>query len=136
MADSSFDIVSKVDHQEVDGPDVPACADRRSEREDRTADNRLSSLGHEDACLREIHELAQQIGRAEGAAGALEAHGSFAQGDDSLDIGDTGRSDQVFHADGSNLAGSAAMVLDRVRPRDTGARDPPSAANDWTFATR
>jgi hypothetical protein len=30
-----------------------------------------------------------------------------------LDIGDTGRSDQVFHADGSNLAGSATMVLDR-----------------------
>jgi hypothetical protein len=70
-------------------------------------------FGHEHAGLRQVDELSQEIGRAQRTRAAIGPHSGIAQGDDSFDIGDTGRSDQVFHADGSNLAGSATRVLDR-----------------------
>ena len=50
-----------VDDQEVDGADVPAGADRRPKREDGATDDVPLRLGDEDAGLREVDELAEQI---------------------------------------------------------------------------
>ena len=60
------------------------------------------------------------------------------QRDEPLDIGDTGRSDQVFHADGSNLAGFGDRCprpgLDRAGRPGLAIRS--SGGERWTLATR
>ena len=60
-----------------------------------------------------------------GLSARLDLHGVVAQGDDTVDVRDTGCSDQVFQRDGSNLAGfgghGPSIGFDRG---DTGARDP------------
>ena len=106
-------VVRRIDDQEIDRSDVATGANGRSEGEDRTTDNGPPSFGDNDAGLRQVDELAEEIGRTERALTTTDAQRFVAQGNKTLDIGDTGRSDQVFHADGSNLAGPATMVLDR-----------------------
>ena len=60
-------VVVGIDDQEVDGPDEATRADRRSEREDGAAHDVPLGLGDEDARLRQVDELAEQISRIERA---------------------------------------------------------------------
>ena len=48
-----------------------------------------------------------------GLATMLHSRHRVAQGDETIDVGDTGGSDQVFHAEGSYLAGRRPSPLDR-----------------------
>src|SRR3546814_3448503 len=50
-----------------DGPDETAGADRRTEGQDGPADDVTLGLGHEDAGLRQVHELPEQVGGVERA---------------------------------------------------------------------
>ena len=65
-------VVVGIDDQEIDGPDEAAGADRRSEREDGPAHDVPLRLGDEDARLRQVDELAEQVRRIERA----RRHGS------------------------------------------------------------
>ncbi len=94
-------------------------------------------FGDEDAGLREVDELAEQIRGIERAGATIHTKVPVAQGDETIDIRDTGRSDQVFHAEGSNLAGRRPSLDRGLRPwAGTGARAPFRSASDMTFATR
>jgi hypothetical protein len=129
--------VAGIDDQQVDGPDKAAGHDRRSQGEDRPTHDVSLRLGDDDTGLRQVDELAEEIRGIERALATIDPTVLIAQGDDAVDIGDTGCSDQVFHADGSYLAGLAVRSLDRssaeVRPRPA---VPSSAASDLTLATR
>ena len=98
-------VVLRVDDQEVDGADVAAGSNGRPEREDRAPDDDALRFRDDDAGLRQVDELAHEIGCAERALATVHLHRIVTQGDDPVDVRDTGCSDQVFHADGSNLAG-------------------------------
>jgi hypothetical protein len=82
--------------------------------------------------LREIDQLAHEIGSPERTLGTIHRHRGVAQRDDSIDVRDTGRSDQVFHAVGSNLAGfgdqGPSIGFDRG---DTEAREPLTGGERW-----
>ena len=69
---------------------------------------------------------------ASGPPGTGHHQGAVAQGDEAIDVRDTGGSDQVFHAGGCYLAGLADRrprpELDRGRPPDLAL--PSSAASD------
>jgi hypothetical protein len=71
------------------------------------------------------------------AAGATHPHRVIAQRDETIDVRDTGRSDQVFHADGSYLAGFGDQG---PRPGSTETIPGPAirsrAASDGSLATR
>jgi hypothetical protein len=110
-------VVLPVDHQEIDRADVTAGSNGWPEREDRATDDDTLRLRDDNARLREIDELAHQIGRSERALATVDLHRIIAQGDEPVDVRDTGCSDQVFHAVGSNLAGFGDQALDRVRSR-------------------
>ena len=60
-------VVSRVGDQEVDGPDVAAGPDGRSECEDRATDDDPLRSRDEDARLRQVDQLAHQIGGTERA---------------------------------------------------------------------
>ena len=118
-------------------PTKPPADDRRPQGEDRPTYDVSLRLGDDDTGLRQVDELAEEVRGIERALATIDPTTVIAQGDDPVDIGDTGCSDQVFHADGSYLAGLAARPLDRssseVRPRPA---VPSSAASDLTLATR
>src|SRR5439155_24958624 len=78
-------LVVRIHDDEVHGPDITSGPDRRPKRENRASDDVAPSLGHEDACLRKIDQLPEQISRHERAdsAGRLEKPG--AQRDEPLD---------------------------------------------------
>ena len=86
-------------------------------------------LGDEDARLRQVDELAEQIGGIERARATGGTKVRVAQGDETIDIRDTGCSDQVFHAEGF-VPRRAATVAPRPGHADSGrdrqACDPPS----------
>ena len=71
-------VVLLVDDQEVDRADVPAGSNGRPEREDRAPDHDASRFGDDDAGLREIHQLAHEIGCSERAVGTAHLHGVIA----------------------------------------------------------
>src|SRR6266550_2650129 len=98
-------IVFGIDDQEVDRADVPPGPDGRSEREDPATDHEAPYLRDDDARLRHVDQLAHEIGRPEWTVATVRADRVVTQGDDAIDVRDTGCSDQVFHVDGSNLAG-------------------------------
>jgi len=81
-----------------------------------------------------LRVLDEEIDRA---AGATHPHRVIAQCDDTIDVRDTGRSDQVFHADGSYLAGFGDQG---PRPGSTETIPGPAirsrAASDGSLATR
>ena len=60
----AIDVVARVDQQQVDGADEAARANRGPQREHGPTDEVAAFLGHENACLRQIDQLAQQIGRS------------------------------------------------------------------------
>ncbi|HEY4188863.1 MAG TPA: hypothetical protein VGM28_00450 [Candidatus Limnocylindrales bacterium] len=124
-------VVLRVDDEEVDRADVTAGPNGWTEREDRAPDDDALRFRDDDARLREIDQLAHQVRHAERAVAAAHLHGTVAQGDDPIDVRDARHSDQVFHADGSNLAGFGDQG-----PRSgsteaaTEARDPLATADD------
>jgi hypothetical protein len=93
-----IDVMVGVDHEQIDRADVPAGPDRRPQREDCATDDLSSHLGHEDARLGKVDELAKEIRAAKRTADTT-ADRPVAQRDDSFDVGDASRSDQIFHAD-------------------------------------
>jgi len=109
-----------IDDQEIDRADEAASADRGSKSQDGPTHDDALRLGDEDAGLREVHELTEQIRGIERAGGTIHTKVHVAERDETIDIRDTGCSDQVFHAEGSNLAGR------RPYP-STGDSDPGSA---------
>ena len=84
-------------------------------------------LGDEDAGLRKIDELAHEIRGRERALVAGRIDGPVTQGDEPIDVRDTGCSDQVFHAGRVHLAGPATVhsrpgTRPRVAPGPRSAR--------------
>ena len=109
-----------IDDQQVDGPDEAAGPDRWAEGQDGPTDDGPLCLGDEDTGLRQIDELTQEIRGIERARVTVVTKVAAAKGDDPIDIRDTGGSDQVFHAEGSYLAGRRPSPLDRG-PSDLGS---------------
>ena len=91
------------DDDQVDRADIAACPDGRTKDEDPTADDLAPQLRDQHAGLGQIDELPQQI-RGQHRPTITSQGPIFAEGDDAIDVGDAGRSDQVFHAAGSYLA--------------------------------
>jgi hypothetical protein len=102
--------------------------DRTDGRRARTAPPTtiLMRLRDEDTGLRQVHELTQQIPGVEWAGVALGTKVRVAQGDETIDIGDTGGSDQVFHAEGSHLAGRRPCPSTGASHRPWAGTDGPS----------
>jgi hypothetical protein len=111
--------VAGIDDQEVDGPDEASGPDRWTKGQDGPTDHGSLRLGDEDAGLREVHELTEQIRCVERARVTVFTKVVAAKGDETIDIRDTRDSDQVFHAEASYLAGRRPSPLDRgpIRPR-------------------
>ncbi len=117
-----------VDDQKIDGADVPTGNDRRTKRQDGTAHDVPLCLGDEDAGLRQVDELTEQIRGRKRAGTTIHANVIAAQGDESIDSRHTGCSDQVFHAEGSYLAGRRP-----ISPRPGAHSDP--TVGTWRPAT-
>ena len=102
----AFDVVARIDDQEVDRPDVAAGTDGRPEREDRAARRSCRCVSAtSDARLRKVDELPQQVRGVERVAADRHRRGPSAhERDDALDVGDPCRPNLVFHADGLDLA--------------------------------
>ncbi len=126
-----------IDDQEVDGPDEAAGEDRRPQGEDGPTHDLPLRLGDDDTGLREIDKLAQEVRGSQRALATVHRTTIVTQGDDAVDVRDTGCSDLVLHADGSTSQGRRSTHLDRnsieMQPRPA---VPSSAANDLTLATR
>src|SRR5215212_1065882 len=87
----------RVDDEQVDGSDVPARANRRPDREHGATQDVPASLRDEDGRMGQEHELAHEV-RGTERAGRAVTQAVAAEGDESLDVGDPGRSDRVLHA--------------------------------------
>src|SRR6185503_2823981 len=98
----------RVDDEQIDDPDVAAGANRGSDREHGAADDVPLALGNQDGGVREEDELAEHIGGAE-RTGRTVSQAIAAQCDESLDVGDAGRSDPVLHAAGCSLTVGGAV---------------------------
>ena len=132
-----------VDDHEIDGADETSGANGRSKGQDGPADHDALGLGDEDTRLRKVDELAEKGRGVERSIVTVAGHDAVTQDDDAVDVRYPGRSNQVFHAEGRNLAGrrpsaprpgpdpgSVPMARDsaaamRNKPRDTsnGAAD-------------
>src|SRR6185369_9273022 len=98
----------RVDDEQIDDPDVAAGANRGSDREHGAADDVPLALGNQDGGVREEDELAEHIGGAE-RTGRTVGQAVAAQCDESLDVGDAGRSDPVLHEAGCSLTVGGAV---------------------------
>ena len=124
-------IVIGIDDEEVDRPDEAAGA--TDGRRARTAPPTTvaSRLRDEDAGLREVDQLAQRSAAPSGLSSRATPKGPVAQSDEPIDVRDTGRSDQVFHADGSTSQGWRPFAPDRGSTEgSTGLALPSSAASE------
>ena len=81
------------DSVRIDRADVAACLDGGSQREDRAADHISLRLGNDDAGLWQVDQLTEKVRGAERALATGHPHRAVTQGDDTLDVGDTGCSD-------------------------------------------
>ena len=123
--------------QKVYGPDVATGDDRWPQGEDRPTNDMPLRLGDDDTGLREIDELAQEIRSIKRAFATVHSARFVAQGDDAVDIRDTGCSDLVFHADWSYLARLATRTPRSEFDRGAAvARGPLVGGERWTLATR
>ena len=59
--DEAISVVIGIDHDEVDGPDEATGAHGWPESENRSTDNLASGFSHEDARLREVDQLSEQV---------------------------------------------------------------------------
>jgi hypothetical protein len=90
--------MGRVDDEEVHGAHVAAGDDRRAKDEDRPTDHLAPNLGDEDAGLGEIDELAEEIGGVQRMSGAGGVEHGDTERDETIDVGDPSRSDEIFHA--------------------------------------
>lgn len=102
-----------IDDQKVYGPDIATGDDRWPQGEDRPTHDMPLRLGNDDSRLRKIDELTQEVRSVERARATVHLTTLVAQGDEPVDVRDTGCSDHVFHADGSYLAWPAIHAPDR-----------------------
>ena len=134
----SVGVMVGVDDQEIDRADEATGADRGSKGQDGPTHDDALSFGDEDAGLRQVDELAHEVRGIERAGVTVDTKVRVAQCDETIDIGDTGYSDQVFHAEGSYLAGRRPLPLARGPPtlgRYLGASYPADLAS-LRLATR
>src|SRR5260221_4523581 len=109
----------RIDDQEVDRADEAAGANGRADGQNGAADEVTLSLRDEDRCMRQEDQLAQEVG-GRGLSGRTISQPVAAQCDDSVDIGDPGRSDPVLHAPVCSLEiRMAPSRLECVRPGST-----------------
>ena len=87
-----------IDDQQIDGADEAPGTNRGSEGQDGASDHVPRRFGDEDAGLWQVDELAEQIRGIERAGAMIQTTVRVAEGDEAIDVGDTGGSDQVFHA--------------------------------------
>jgi len=87
----------RIDDEEIDRADEAAGSNRWTDRQDGAADEVTPSLRDEDRCVRQEDQLAQEIG-CRRLTGRTIAQPVAAHCDDSIDVGDPGRSDPVLHA--------------------------------------
>ena len=132
----AVDVVFPVDNQEVHRTDETAGTDGRPKGEDRTPDHDALRLRNEDARLRQVHQLAEKIRCSEGAGVRRTAKATVAQGDEPVDVRDTGRSDQIFHAFGSTSTGRATEQGTERKLTDRGhdCQHPRTLARRWCQA--
>ena len=112
-------VVVGIDHDEVDGADEAAGRDGRPEGEDRTSDDLAPGFGDEDARLREVDQLSEQVPRASSGPARGRRTGPPLEGDEPFDVRDASRSDQVFHAGGGTSCEMAEAIW--FAPRRSGA---------------
>src|SRR5262245_31874756 len=115
----------RVDDEQIDDSDVPAGANRGPDREHGAADDVPLALGNQDGGVRQEHELAQDVSGTERAGRAI-GQAIAAQRDESLDIGDAGRSDPVLHAGGCSQIWSEALPDSSLSSRPWPTRPPGS----------
>ncbi len=94
-----------IDDQEIDSTDEAARLDRWAKSQNGSTHDLALRLRHEDTGLRQVDELTEQIRRPERTRATVSIDRLLAQGDESIDVRHAGGSDQVFHAEGSFLAG-------------------------------
>jgi len=116
-----------VDDQEIDRADVPTRHDRWTKGQDGPTHDVALGFGDEDAGLRQIDELTKQIRGRKRPCTTIHRNVIAAQRDKPIDVRDTSCSDQVFHAEGSYLAGRRPFPLER------GPSDP--TVGTWRPAT-
>ena len=122
----SVRVMVGVDDQEIDRADEAPGADRGSEGQNGPTHDDALGFGDEDAGLRQIHQLAHEVRGIQRAGVTVDTKVRVAERDETIDIRDTGCSDQVFHAEGSTSQGGD-LVLDRRMPashRDRRPADP------------
>lgn len=110
-----IDIGRRVDDEEIDGADVTAGPDGWADREDRAAQDVTPPLGDEDGCMRQEDELSKQVGWG-GLSGDAAPQLIAAQGDETIDVRDPGRSDRVVHALVCSLEVRNRRQLPSTRP--------------------
>ena len=122
-------VVGRVDDEQVDGPDVAAGDDRRTQDEHRPADELAPDLGDEDAGVRQVDELAEEVGgdRAEPASPDASSTRD-AERDEPIDVRDPGRSDRDIPRRSMHLC-RVTRRADPARSRSEGAA---RGAEWWT----
>jgi hypothetical protein len=106
----AINVVVGIHHEKVHRPHESAGANRRPEGEDRPADHLTPNLGDEDAGLREVDQLSEQVRWRERTRSVRRPDGSIAQGDEPIDVGDASGSNQIFHAGWCHLVGPAVAI--------------------------
>src|SRR6185503_12867490 len=103
----------RVDDEQVDDADVATGANRGPDREHGATDDVPLALGNQDGGVRQEDQLAQHVSGAE-RAGRTIGQAIAAQRDESLDVGDAGRSDPVLHAGRFSPTTSEALPIPSV----------------------
>lgn len=106
----------RVDDQEIDRSDVAARPDRRPKGEDGAADHLASRFRDEDARLRQVNQLPKEVRGVHGALATVFPKGGAAERHEPIDVRDSSRPDQVFHAGGYpslRVANVPAVIPDR-----------------------
>ncbi len=91
-------VVVGIDHDEVHGADEATGPDGWAKGEHRASDHFAPGFGNEDAGLREIDQLSEQVSRIHRSRSPGRANRPAAERDEPFDVRDASRADQVFHA--------------------------------------
>src|SRR3990172_522187 len=132
----------RCDDEEIDRADVAAGPYRGADREDRAAHDLPSPFGDEDAGVRQVDQLPEQIRGIERRPGAAGADPLATQGDELVDVRDPGCSDRVFHAAAGTSIGwrhpdatapvgadrGRSVAADRTRRERASLEEPPRVA--------
>jgi len=120
-----IDLARRIDDEQIDRADIAAGSDGWTDRENRAAHDVTPPFGDEDGRMGQEDELPKQIGRF-GLSGGAGAQPIAAQGDETIDVRDPGRSDPVVQLVCSLEVRAGA---DSIRPAPTGADRAPVLAD-------